>query len=339
MSSTTTVTEQATTEVNAPFTTTDTDTKFWQDYISFRPSPSEDFFQLINEYHDSHGNTGRGIAHDVGTGPGNIAARLAHYYVRVVGSDVNAKALAAAPTLISEPAVSRMTFVQSPAEQLSSGIVPRELGNGKTDLVVVSECMPLLDRVKSLEAFHTLLRPSGTLAIYFYGRPLFADGEDRMALNDLYDCIATRICTFLLPFVGSPAETFHLRAAETMGSWMDNIAFNTGDWESVQRYKWNSNVDLLFNSRSGYDFELKRVDRRGEGEITTEKIDSQYWQHEWDVEDVANYLRSVYPNYREKAGERYADIEGMLEELEKAMGGKRKVTFPVSLILATKKSH
>ncbi|GIZ46908.1 hypothetical protein CKM354_001001400 [Cercospora kikuchii] len=339
MSSTITLTESPATKMDAPFATTDTDTKFWQDYISFRPSPSEDFFQLINEYHDIHGNTGRGIAHDVGTGPGNIATRLANYYIRVVGSDVNAKALAAAPTLTSEPTLSRMTFVQSPAEQLSSGVVPEEVGNGKTDLVVVSECMPLLDRVKSIEAFRTLLRPSGTLAIYFYGRPLFADGGDRTELNDLYDSIATRICTFLLPFIGSPAEAFHLRAAETMGSWMDNIGFDAREWESVQRYKWNSNVDLLFNSRSGYDFELKRVDRRGEGETTTEKIDSQHWQHEWDVEDIANYLASVYPNYREKAGQRYSDIETMLSELKKAMGGKRKVTFPVSLILATKKGN
>lgn len=324
-----------------PFTTAalNSDVAFWRSYIAARPTPTEDFFHLINAYHTGHGDPRTGVAHDVGTGPGNIAARLAQYFDRVVGSDVNENALAAAPALVPVEHLKRMTFVKSPAEELASGATPEEVGRGKTDLVVVSECMPLLDAPKALQAFHTLLRPGGTLAIYFYGRPVFADG-DVAACDAIYERIATRICTFLLPFKGTPGFPFHARGAEALVSYLDNIALPSEQWEGVERLKWNCDHPLLFNGKEGYDFEFAPVDRRGEGETSREVIDREFWAEEWDVERVKAYLGSVYPNYREKAGERYSEVEGMLEELRAAMGGgeaRRRVSFPVVLILATRK--
>lgn len=41
----------------------------------------------------------------------------------------------------------------------------------------------------------------------------------------------------------------------------------------------------------------------------------------------------VYPHYRDQAGESYAEIEAMREELRAAVGGKQKVTFSVVLVL------
>jgi hypothetical protein len=48
----------------------------------------------------------------------------------------------------------------------------------------------------------------------------------------------------------------------------------------------------------------------------------------------------VYPNYRKRAGDWFAELRDMIEELQEAMGeqdAKRKVTFPVSLILVTRR--
>lgn len=328
-------------ELETPFTTAalGSDVAFWKSYIAARPTPTENFFHLINAYHAGHGDPRTAVAHDVGTGPGNIAARLALYYDLVVGSDVNRDALAAAPALVPSKYLERMTFVNSPAEDLASGVTPDNVGRGKTDLVVVSECMPLLDAPKALQAFRTLLAPKGTLAIYFYGRPIFADG-DIATCDAIYNRIATRICTFLLPFKGSPGFPFHSRAAEVLVSYMDNIAFLPDEWESVVRHKWNCDHPLLFNGKEGYDFEFEPVDRRGADDTTTEVIDRDFWAEEWDVERVKAYLASVFPHYAEKAGARYVEIEEMLEELRAAMGGgetRRKVSFPVVLILATKK--
>ncbi|KAG0650369.1 Methyltransferase ptaI [Hyphodiscus hymeniophilus] len=328
-------------ELETPFTSAvlESDVSFWRSYIAARPSPDESFFQLINKYHQSHGESKTALAHDVGTGPGNIAERLLAYYDHVVGSDLNDQALAAAPALIPPELYQRTTFIKSPAESLASGILPGVIGRGQTDLITVSECIPLLDAPKALEAFHALLRPAGTVAIYFYGRCIFTDG-DTTALNAIYDRIATLICTFLLPFKGTPGFPFHVRGAEALVSYLDNIAIPPESWESVERHKWNSYVPLLFNSKDGYDFEFEPVDRRGEGEKTIEVNDPKYWAKEWGVEEVKAYLGSVYPNYKKKAGTRYGEVEELLAQLREALGGgesKKKVTFPVALILATKK--
>ena len=311
---------------------------FWKSYVQSRPSPDEEFFELINEYHLTHGDSRNEICHDVGTGPGNIAARLASYFQNIVGSDVNADVLAAAPHIVPAEVLKRMKFVLSPAETLPEN-TPAEHGEqGTTDIVTVSECMPLLDAPAALKSFHTLLRPGGTLGIYFYGPAIFVDG-DVDKCNAAYDKVATSICSFNQPMKGTPGFPFHLRGAEALESYMDNIALPTEDWENVERYKWNCDYPLLFNSKEGFDFDFHYTDRRAESEVTKEIIDRNVWSADWDIKNVEAYLDSVYPNYRIKAGSRYSEVETMLEELNEVMGGgKRKVTFSLVLILATKKA-
>lgn len=193
--------------------------------------------------------------------------------------------------------------------------------------------MPLLDAPEALEAFHNMLRPGGTLAIYFYGRPIFPDP----VCDTIYDRMATRIYQSLLPFKGTPGELFHRRGAEGLVSFLDNIALPASEWQNVERHKWNCDYPLLFNSPEGFDFEFQPVDRRAEGEITHDVVDREFWAYEWDADDVKCYLDSVYTYYRERAGESYAEIEAMREELRAAMAGKQKVTFSVVLVLGTKK--
>lgn len=273
----------------------------------------------------------------MGTGPGNIAARLATHFNHVVGSDINESVLDAAPSLVPGDVLPRMTFVHSPAELLAQKVPAQVGGQGTTDLITVSECMPLLDETTSLKAFHKLLRPGGTLGIYFYGPAVFVDGDaDRC--NAIYDKIATRICTFNQPMKGTPGFPFHLRAAEALVSEMDSIPIPAEDWESVERYKWNCDYPLLFNSKAGFDFDFSPVDRRTKEEVTKEIINRNFWGVEWSIDNVKSYLDSLYPNYRDKAGARYSELETMFEELVAAMGNeKRRITFPVVLILATKK--
>ncbi|KAK4248282.1 hypothetical protein C7999DRAFT_13789, partial [Corynascus novoguineensis] len=146
-----------------PFTAraTHQDGDFWAKYVVSRPSPPEQFFDIIQNYHGTHGNPTTDIAHDVGTGPGNIAMRLLRYYNQVVGSDVHEEALAAGAKLLPADLRRRLTFIHSPAEELANdGVVdPAVGGGGQTDLVLVSECMPLLDAPRALAAFGRLLRP------------------------------------------------------------------------------------------------------------------------------------------------------------------------------------
>lgn len=231
-----------------------------------------------------------------------------------------------------------MTFVHSPAETLAQKTPAHAGGHGTTDLVTVSECMPLLDDAAALKAFHKVLRPGGTLAIYFYGPAMFVDGDaDRC--NAAYDRLATKICTFSQPMKGTPGFPVFLRAAETLLSEMDSIPIPTEDWESVERHKWNCDHPLLFNSKAGFDFDFSRVDRRAESDVTEHHTDRSFWGTEWSIDEVKRYLDSLYPNYRDKMGSRGPEVEALLQELRMAMGEeKRKVTFPLVMILATKKA-
>lgn len=284
-----------------------------------------------------HGDDRCAIAHDVGTGPGNIAARLAAYFEQVVGSDINEGALEAAPAVVPHEALKRMSFVHSPAETLHQTVPAQYGGQGTTDLLTVSECMPLLDAPSALKSFHALLRPGGTLAIYFYGPAVFTDGNAD-ACNTIYDRIATRICTFNQPMKGTPGFPFHLRAGEALLSELDSLAIPAEEWEAVERVKWNCDHPLLFNSKSGFDFDWTPVDRRNPQERTIEIPDRSFWQHHWGVGEIRSYLDSVYPNWRDKAGDKAAELEPLFEELSQAMNHeKRLITFPLVLVLATKK--
>lgn len=334
--------------------TLDSDAQFWKSYIAARPSPSEDLFHLITKHHALHSEGRTKVAHDVGTGPGNIATRMLLYFDRVVGSDVNATALAAAPKLVGPDQAARLTFVQSPAEQLGSAAAAAVEAAGDTDLVVVSECMPLLDPVRALDAFHGLLRPRGTLAVYFYGRPVFvmpsgecngaAEREKEQAVVDkcnmIYDRLAVRVCQFLWPFQGSPGFLFQRRGAEALASSLDSIAIPADKWTNVRRTKWNHKFGdgLLFSGRQGFDFEIAEVDNLGPGEETVAADGEGHWTAQWGADCIGAYLSSVFPNYEAKAGGRRSEVTAMLEEMRGVLvGGKRKVVFPAVLILATRK--
>lgn len=329
---------------------------FWSGYIKTRPSPSAGFFDLINEYHAAHSDGRTAVAHDVGTGPGNIAQRLLSHYDHVVGSDINDSALAAATPMASREDQNRLTFVHAPAEELATAPIPSALGVGNTDLVVASECMPLLDAPRALQAFHTLLRPHGTLAIYFYGRPIFVD-DDAEELNAAYENLATHAFRCLLPIKDTPGFPISQRGLEGLVSGLDNIAVPASDWEAVQRYKWNFHHPLLYHNGDAFDFTPAPVDRRGPHEMEERSVvDLGFWAEDWDADRIEQFVLSVYPGVRDKAvypgfrdkagGPRYKELQELVDDLRKRMcvggglGGKRgtrKVTFPVVLILATRK--
>ncbi|KAI0112222.1 S-adenosyl-L-methionine-dependent methyltransferase [Nemania sp. FL0031] len=315
---------------------------FWRAYISNRPAPPESFLQLIYNYHQENGDPRTAVAHDVGTGPGNIAQRLLPYFDYVVGSDVADDALNMARVLIPPDDLKRMMFVHSPAEELVKAPLPKHAGPGETDLLLVSECMPLLDAPRAVQAFHTMLRPGGTLAIYFYGRPIFV-GSNSETYNAIYRQIADTAVQCLHPFKGTPIFPAYYSSGTTLLSWLDNIELPTESWENVERRKWNHDHLLAFCSEEGYDFEIKLVDRTHPGETKKQTIDREFWAREMSVDGLAAYLVSVLPGYRSRpeTADRVAKVDEMLQQLQVAMGGKdskAKVTFPVVLILATKKS-
>lgn len=326
-----------------PFTTaaTGTDVAFWRSYIAARPAPTQSFIEEIYAFHEKNGNKSFELCHDVGTGPANIAFILASKFKQVVASDVNESALAAATHLApSEAVMSKITIVNCGGEALdTSDKVPTFAGPGKADMVVAAECMPLIDPEPAMKCWSNLLKSGGTLAVYFYGRPIFT-GDESKTCQSLYNKIVTKTCSLYWPFKGSPGYPFHSRSATGLKSWLDNIEVPASVFENVTRTKYNTDYPLMFNDEAGYDFTPEKSSKLGKDEKIVEKQDLGFWPHKWNVEQVKNYVASNYPMHHTKGSGEDTDIQGWWKELEAAMGGsnaEKTMTFPLALILATKK--
>ena len=148
---------------------------YWDNYLETRAEYSRNFYDQILEYHRLH-NDGltKGIAHDVGTGPGQVALEMSKHFDKVIASDNNETLLAAAAARIENLDVkcNHITWEAAAAEDLSSKHKP-----GSAAMLTAAECLPLLDIPRAMSTFDHILQPKGTLAAWFYGTPVFSEPE------------------------------------------------------------------------------------------------------------------------------------------------------------------
>lgn len=315
------------------------DKGFWENYLAVRPVYSPAFYDLIFAYHSSH-DARWTLAHDVGTGPGNVADVLAGRFDSVVASDTSPQHAAAAQDRNGHHG-GRVTTVAAPAEGLA-GLPGAGAWRGKTDLVAAAECIPIMDMPAAMRAFHALLAPGGTLAVWFYGRPIFLQGRGRDAAVDelaqaAYDRLATRAFGCVRPQKGTRWE----ESTNAMVSWLENVPIDYEEhWANVKRYNWNRDREMCFFDEAACDFEWKvtsLIDNEKEERVET--IDRTIFAKEWMVEDARGFVKANMPAFVQSE-ELWASLEPLIKELEQALGGpgrKVTVTWPVTLILATKK--
>lgn len=316
------------------------DEAYWNDYMAARAKYSSDFYDRILSYHKSHNSSQtQGVAHDIGTGPGQVAAELCKHFDSVIGSDTNATHLAVAAVRLEKAGLKdQVTWTESGAEDLSSKYPP-----GSASLLTVAECLPLLDVPRAMNTFAHLLRPDGTLAIWFYGRPAFAEPEFaakcQPILNDILDLTFEKV---VKSGNGDAAKAAWKSATDTLASFLDNVAFSPDVWRDVYRYKWNPDLPMAVIGPNACDFPIETSSVVNE---ETEKVvkedDPQFWAESWDVKEVRRFIECLFPNFPElKAQGHYQHVEPKYQELEQAMGGKdakRAFKWPVVLLLATRK--
>ena len=266
----------------------------------------------------------------VGTEPGNIVEVLAKRFDRVIASDPSKFHIDVAQKRINSPSV---TFHQCRAEDLTNVVDPHE--HSQADLVAVAECIPLMDAEQAMTGFAKLLRPGGTVAIWFYGRPIFADKKQKKC-QDLYDKITSKAFERIFPLKASQVES----AVKTMASWLDIVTFPSETWTDVQRIKWNNDKSLSFLGEEHFDHEIKYKSGVGPGDKIEKQVDRDFWAKEdCGVEWVEGFIDAQYP-WETTDDEIGAQLKPMYEKLEAAMGGKGstvKIAWPVVLLLATKK--
>lgn len=91
--------------------------EYWDTSLATRPVYSQSFSQSIYSYHRRSHSAQFQIAHDIATGPGQVAAELSHHFEHVIASDLNPTHLeVAAHRLSSLTASGKLSLQQSSAE-------------------------------------------------------------------------------------------------------------------------------------------------------------------------------------------------------------------------------
>ncbi|KAF2260272.1 S-adenosyl-L-methionine-dependent methyltransferase [Lojkania enalia] len=307
------------------------ETEYWHEYIATRPKYDATIFDPIFDYHTANGTPFHDVI-DIGTGAGSALGRLINRFPHVTASDNDTLSLGFAQERHRDVPANRLTWTLSKGEDLTQHHPPSSF-----DMATCALTFPLLDTEKALRCMFTLLRPGGTLAIWFYGPPIFTDPAlAEKAQPALYAAVDHAF----KPVVsgGDPQRTASWkRAADGMASWLDYIPFQKDDWQDVRRHKWNNaNARLAFFGPAACDFDVEPLSAVTGHEAVTEVQDPSFWKVDWDVEMVKRFVMAVFPKPKEMVGTD-AVMEGYFEKLRDIMGGPGKKTtmsWPAVLILA-----
>lgn len=329
--------------------------EYWENYLAVRPEYSEEFYDRVLQYHQAHQDSitlEYSVAHDVGTGPGNVAAVLSKHFDKVVASDLNETHLNVAARRLQ--AISDKT----PHNGAANGLPYKALGSNivfdhvaaetihkkyparSASFVAAAECLALLDAEKALLSWASILHPGGTLAAWFYGRPHFveADGYDANACQEIYNRIADAAFAKVIKLGGPEHKKGWKRGTDCMTSFLDNVYISSDHWTDVERWKWNSDWPMSFYSQAACDFPIDIDDYVQPHEKIEELEDRSFWGESWGIDDWKLFLKMNLPVFLES--EEDSHIEQEWRELEQTMGKEgvqRPMGWPVVALLATRK--
>ncbi|KAF2730958.1 hypothetical protein EJ04DRAFT_514882 [Polyplosphaeria fusca] len=336
------------------FSVSQSSAEYWKDYLSARPKYSPAFYNKILDYHGEHQQppppcsvNDLTLAHDIGTGPGQVAEVLSKHFDQVIASDLNKKhlSLAAHRLGLTSPPNSdlsvkkpHITLVNTSAEEIHTQH-PAHSAN----FLSAAECLPLLDADKALESWAIVLNSGATLAIWFYGRPHFVETPefDYRACQEMYDRIATKMYEKHVKSTASDGPQKKVgwkRATDAMASFLDNVHLPEEVWTDVLRTKWNSDWSMSFYDEGACDFNVEVSNRVCQSEKVEKVCDRAFWGEEWSVEDWKKFLRVNLPSFQRE--DISADIKDDWKRLAEIIGGegvKVRVGWPVVLILATRR--
>ena len=311
------------------------DHDFWDAYVATRPNYSKSFYEIIYKHHAAH-STSYSVAHDVGCGAGQVAAELTTRFSHVVASDNNDHHLAVARRrLSSETKASKVSFTNAKAEDLAS-----HHSGSSVDLVAAAEVTVLTDASDALRSFATLLKPGGTLATWFYGRPTFSEPEYFRKCQPILDDIMVLNWAKVIRGSGPARLKGFKRCADGMDNWLDFVRFPTDTWADVKRLKWNRHGTLPFFGEAACGFKMEPVSNVTEQETVVVKDDPHFWKNSWDVAALKDYFAVLFPGFKEAVGDGDAAIDALFARLTMAMGGEgavRDFTWPCVLLLATRR--
>jgi trans-aconitate 3-methyltransferase len=120
-------------------------------------------------------------------------------------------------------------------------------------------------------------------------------------------------------------------------SFLDDVELKADTWNHIERHKINPEFDMCFYGKEVCDFEVDKVSKIGKEEKILQINDLSFWEKHWDVAGARRFVSAILPPVAAAKETENEIIESLYRDLDKEMGGVRKVTWPVVLILASKK--
>lgn len=191
-------------------------------YAAFRPSYPDALIRYVAAQ-----ATGHDLAWDCATGSGQAAVPLAHWFARVVATDVSAQQIEHARP---DPRVEYRV-----APEHTSG-----LATGSVDLVTVAQALHWLDLNTFYPEVRRVLRPAGVLAVWCYDRCRIGPDVDP-AMDWFYETrigrywpperahVETGYRNLPFPFDEIPTESFAMTAELTRAELVGYF----GTWSAV----------------------------------------------------------------------------------------------------------
>jgi trans-aconitate 3-methyltransferase len=178
------------------FNVTSYNETYWESYLEARPKYTNgNFYEKIFAYHQAHSGY-YNVAHDIGTGPGQVAAVLSDRFTHVIASDLNQTHLDVCQHRNAKKR--NISCALCSGEEISS-----HASAGSADTVFCAEALALMNAEEALNAFAEILKPNGTLAVWYYGRPIFTDPE----CQRIYDEMVSILFGHIIKGGGSPTKT------------------------------------------------------------------------------------------------------------------------------------
>ncbi|CZT21811.1 uncharacterized protein RCC_07678 [Ramularia collo-cygni] len=295
----------------------------WEQYALHRPAYPAQLYDLVCEYHQSHGGV-FDSALDIGGGIGIIARDfLLKKFKRATLSDPSDDYISQAKLALASYASSKqLSFVKSKIEDMR----PSDLPNGPVDLLTAGTSLHWADPLRITPSAAQLLKSGGTFSAWAYGvQPQFADSFP--AVKPAWSKLFERMFAIYEEKLGKLTEE---GPTANSNARFDNIPFNPKEWTNVRRIQVMPEVDML-----DIDLNIPAADKRVLPEVESQEVleNNDFVMRTVDHTWIVGYLRSVVPfvNVEE-------ELAPELKELKSLLGDKEyQLRWPFAIVLATRR--